>query len=83
MSQGKGPAEEGVLSTYRSCSSPVSHVHLVEGLLGQQGLHQGPGHGSVICVVQCLCKEEGGGVRATHRAAVGGMNACSSWWSSS
>lgn len=42
---------------------PVSHVHLVEGLLGQQGLHQGPGHGGVICVVQCFCREEGGGVR--------------------
>lgn len=37
--------------------SPVSHVHLVEGLLGQQGLHQGPGHGRVICVVQCFCRD--------------------------
>lgn len=41
--------------------SPVSHVHLVEGLLGQQGLHQGPGHGRVVCVVQCFCRDRGGG----------------------
>lgn len=42
--------------------SPVSHVHLVEGLLSQQGLHQGPGHGGVICVVQCFCRKKVVGV---------------------
>lgn len=52
----------------RITSSPVSHVHLVEGRLGQQGLHEGPGHGSIICVVQCFCRGEGGGVRAAPRA---------------
>ena len=40
--------------------SPVSHVHLVEGLLGQQGLHQRPGHGCVICVAQCFCRDRVG-----------------------
>lgn len=47
--------------------SPVSHVHLVEGLLGQQGLHQRPGHGCVVCVAQCFCRE-GRGQRWSCRA---------------
>lgn len=38
----------------------MSHVHLVEGFLGQQGLHQGPGHGCVVCVVQCFCRDRWG-----------------------
>lgn len=40
--------------------SPVRHVHLVEGLLGQQGLHQRPGHGCVVCVAQCFCRDRAG-----------------------
>ena len=39
----------------------MSHVHLVEGLLGQQGLHQRPGHGCVVCVAQCFCRNRAGG----------------------
>lgn len=45
--------------------SPVSHVHLVESLFGQQGLHQRLGHGCVVCVAQCFCRDRvGGGDRA-------------------
>lgn len=57
--------------------SPVSHVHLVEGLLGQQGLHQRPGHGCVICVAQCFCRDRAGD-RDGAAGLEGGGSACCS-----
>lgn len=52
--------------------SPVRHVHLVEGPLGQQGPRQRPGHGRVVRVAQCFCRDRaGGGDRAAGLAGGG------------